>query len=85
MARLPAFVKNFTKSCDLRKGPAMSVPALTSLNPAGTRDPDSCYPTARMLVTLPAGGPSGKTFFDEREYPMFELFVKGVRHPQERT
>jgi NAD(P)-dependent dehydrogenase (short-subunit alcohol dehydrogenase family) len=60
-------------------------PALTSLNPAGTRDPDSCYPTARMLVTLPAGGPSGKTFFDEREYPMFELFVKGVRHPRERT
>ena len=50
-------------------------PTKTPLNPRGTREPDSCYPTAKMLATLPAGGPSGKTFFDEQEYPLFKLFV----------
>ncbi len=35
------------------------------------QSPDVTYPTARMLATLPAGGPSGKVFWSEREYPMF--------------
>ena len=30
------------------------------------------YPTARMLATLPAGGPRGKVFWNEKEYRMFE-------------
>ena len=34
-----------------------------------------------MLVTLPAGGPSGRTFYREREYPLFEAFVRGARTP----
>lgn len=29
------------------------------------------YPTARMLATLPTGGPRGKVFWDEKEYPIF--------------
>ena len=32
---------------------------------------DVTYPTARMLATLPADGPRGKVFWDEKEYPMF--------------
>ena len=33
--------------------------------------PEATYPTARMLATLPAGGPTGKVFWDEAEYPLF--------------
>jgi NAD(P)-dependent dehydrogenase (short-subunit alcohol dehydrogenase family) len=33
--------------------------------------PEATFPTARMLATLPSGGPSGKVFWNEREYPMF--------------
>ena len=30
------------------------------------------YPTAKMLATLPAGGPRGKVFWDEKEYKLFK-------------
>lgn len=30
--------------------------------------PEVSYPTARMLATLPAGGPAGKVFWNEKEY-----------------
>jgi NAD(P)-dependent dehydrogenase (short-subunit alcohol dehydrogenase family) len=33
--------------------------------------PEATFPTARLLATLPAGGPSGKVFWNEREYAMF--------------
>lgn len=33
--------------------------------------PEAVYPTVRMMATFPSGGPSGKVFFWEREYPMF--------------
>ncbi len=33
---------------------------------------DVTYPTARMLATLPADGPRGKVFWDEKEYPIFK-------------
>ncbi len=33
--------------------------------------PQAVYPTVRMMATFPQGGPSGKVFFWEREYPMF--------------
>lgn len=33
--------------------------------------PEVTYPTARMLATLPPGGPTGKVFWDEKEYPLF--------------
>ncbi len=33
--------------------------------------PEVTWPTARMLATLPADGPSGKVFWNEKEYAMF--------------
>ena len=49
------------------------IPGITKsgMMPEG-QDPSKVYPTARMLATLPAGGPSGKVFWDEKEYRMFE-------------
>ena len=35
------------------------------------QSPEVTYPTARMLATLDAGGPTAKVFWDEKEYPMF--------------
>tara|TARA_Y100001970_G_scaffold288855_1_gene417434 strand:- start:105419 stop:106129 length:711 start_codon:yes stop_codon:yes gene_type:complete len=35
------------------------------------QDPSVTYPTAKLLATLKKGGPSGKVFWDEKEYPMF--------------
>ncbi len=32
---------------------------------------DVTYPTARMLATLPADGPRGKVFWNEKEYSLF--------------
>jgi NAD(P)-dependent dehydrogenase (short-subunit alcohol dehydrogenase family) len=46
-------------------------PTKSSMNPDGPQDPDAVYPTARMLATLPTGGPSGRVFWNESEYPMF--------------
>jgi len=41
--------------------------------------PEAVYPTARMLATLPAGGPSGRVFWKEKEYPMFRgVSAEGV-------
>lgn len=33
--------------------------------------PAATYPTARMLATLPAGGPTGTVFWDEKPYALF--------------
>jgi NAD(P)-dependent dehydrogenase (short-subunit alcohol dehydrogenase family) len=33
--------------------------------------PEDVYPTVRMMAAFPEGGPSGKVFFWEREYPLF--------------
>ncbi|MEX0941698.1 MAG: SDR family oxidoreductase [Pseudomonadales bacterium] len=33
--------------------------------------PEVTLPTARMLAGLPAGGPSGRVFWNEKEYPLF--------------
>lgn len=49
-------------------------PTRTEMNPTGTLESDAAYPTARMLVTLPEGGPSGRTFFEERDYKFWERF-----------
>ena len=35
------------------------------------QEPNETYPTAKMLVLLEKGGPTGKVFWDEKEYPMF--------------
>jgi 3-hydroxybutyrate dehydrogenase len=34
--------------------------------------PEVTYPTARMLASLPAGGPSGQVFWNEKVYPLFD-------------
>ena len=34
--------------------------------------PEVVYPTARMLATLAAGGPSGQVFWDEKPYPLMD-------------
>ncbi|MBW2090929.1 MAG: SDR family oxidoreductase [Deltaproteobacteria bacterium] len=45
-------------------------PTKTGMMPVG-QDPSVVYPTARMLATLPADGPTGRVFWDEKEYFMF--------------
>tara|TARA_B100000965_G_scaffold5748_1_gene4498 strand:+ start:2036 stop:2755 length:720 start_codon:yes stop_codon:yes gene_type:complete len=37
------------------------------------QNPDATYPTAKMLATLEKGGPSGKVYWDQKEYPMFNV------------
>lgn len=41
--------------------------------------PEAAYPTARMLATLPAGGPNGKVFWDLEEYRLFHPDRNGGR------
>lgn len=36
------------------------------------QEPSATYPTAKMLASLPKNGPSGKVFWNEVEYPMFQ-------------
>lgn len=49
-------------------------PTRTGMNPGGPQEPDACYPTLRLLATLPAGGPSGRTWFRLEDYPIFARF-----------
>lgn len=49
-------------------------PSRSGMNPDGTREPDSCYPTARLLCTLSGDGPSGRSFFDGADYPFYSRF-----------
>jgi hypothetical protein len=39
------------------------------------------YPTARLLATLPPGGPSGRTFADAEEYPIYSEFAADTKPP----
>ena len=34
--------------------------------------PETTFPTAKMLATLPSGGPTGKVFWDKKEYRLFD-------------
>ena len=43
----------------------------TGMMPEG-QDPSAVYPTARMLATLPTGGPTGRVFWDQKEYFLFQ-------------
>ena len=36
------------------------------------QEPEVVYPTARMLATLPAGGPTGQVFWNEKPYPLMD-------------
>ncbi len=35
------------------------------------QSPEDTYPTAKLLACLKEGGPTGKVYWNEREYPMF--------------
>lgn len=60
-------------------------PTLTPMFPRGTRSPDEAYPTVRMLATLPAGGPTGRVFFDLEEYDFFSLFTAETANRKKRA
>ncbi|MFW9877514.1 MAG: SDR family NAD(P)-dependent oxidoreductase [Candidatus Thorarchaeota archaeon] len=45
-------------------------PTKTRMNPRG-QDPSHVYPSARWMATLPSGGPTGKVFWNQKEYVMF--------------
>lgn len=42
------------------------LPVKSQMNPESRDDPTLVYPTARFLVELPAGGPSGQIFQNNR-------------------
>ena len=54
----------------------MIIPGPTNTNIWGKdmphlQSPEDTYPTARLLACLEEGGPTGKVYWDEKEYPMF--------------
>jgi NAD(P)-dependent dehydrogenase (short-subunit alcohol dehydrogenase family) len=63
---------NEVQDTDILVNALIPGPTKSGMNPAGTQPPELVYPTARMLASLPAGGPSGKVFWEEREYLMFQ-------------
>jgi NAD(P)-dependent dehydrogenase (short-subunit alcohol dehydrogenase family) len=59
------------------------LPGITrsAMNPIDGRDPELCYPTARMMATLPKSGPSGRSFADDGDYPMYSGFADDSKAP----
>ena len=51
--------------------PGMTNTSIWGVDMPGMQDPDVVYPTARMLATLPAGGPNGRCFYRGKPYEMF--------------
>ena len=54
----------------------MIIPGPTNTNIWGKdmphlQSPENTYPTARLLACLEEGGPTGKVYWNEKEYPMF--------------
>ena len=45
-------------------------PTKTNMNPRG-QDPKIVYPSAKWMATLPSEGPTGKVFWNQKEYVMF--------------
>ncbi|KKK46536.1 hypothetical protein LCGC14_0986060 [marine sediment metagenome] len=45
-------------------------PSKTGMNPVG-QDPSVVYPSARWLALFPSEGPTGKVFWNKKEYTMF--------------
>jgi NAD(P)-dependent dehydrogenase (short-subunit alcohol dehydrogenase family) len=65
-------------------------PTKSGMNPQG-QDPKVVYPSAKWMATLPSGGPTGKVFWNQKEYVMFSKenitynFVKVNWRTGERT
>ena len=54
----------------------MIIPGPTNTNIWGKdmphlQKPENTFPTAKLLASMEMGGPTGKVFWDEKEYPMF--------------
>ena len=49
----------------------ISGPTKTAMNPQG-QSPELVYPSAKWMATLPSGGPSGKVFWNQKEYVIFK-------------
>jgi 3alpha(or 20beta)-hydroxysteroid dehydrogenase len=60
-----------TEGENIRVNGLIPGPTRTGMLPRG-QEPEVVYPTARMLATLPADGPTGKVFWNEREYVLFD-------------
>lgn len=84
-----AGVMSFTRARAAEVGPAQYpdilvnalIPGLTKTamtrnnrDHAALQDPDVVYPHTRFLVTLPAGGPHGRVFWNSKEYKMYVQF-----------
>jgi 3-oxoacyl-[acyl-carrier protein] reductase len=50
--------------------------------PAQMQAPEAVYPHTRFLVTLPAGGPHGRVFWNSQEYTMYARTNAGPPRPQ---
>ena len=53
---------------------ALSSGMLTDEFLENLQEPEAVYPHARYIVELPAGGPSGRVFFNSQEYPIYQHF-----------
>lgn len=51
--------------------PGMTNTSIWGVDMPGMQDPEDVYPTARMLATLPPGGPNGQCFYRGEPYEMF--------------
>ena len=54
----------------------MIIPGPTNTNIWGKdmphlQKPEDTFPTAKLLASMERGGPTGKVYWDEKEYPMF--------------
>ena len=61
-------------------------PTKSGMMPWGQK-PEKVYPSARWVATLPKGGPTGKVFWNQKEYVMFdkknETFNLFIRNPND--
>lgn len=60
-----------TRDENIRINGLIPGPTRTGMLPRG-QEPELVYPTARMLATLPPDGPTGKVFWNEKEYVLFD-------------
>ena len=55
-------------------GDALTSGALGDEFSKNFQEPEAVYPHARFIVKLPAGGPSGRVFFNSQDYPVYQHF-----------
>jgi len=64
-------------------------PTKTGMNPFGQQEAEVVYPTVKMMALFPKNGPSGKVFWDKKEYTLFqkenETYNFFARDPETKT